>query len=76
MSLLPGTPESRGAILGRPLGGGFDVNVLLDEVRRTYVERALAEAGGKKKKAAELLGLGSYQLLSQWMDRLGIRRPG
>jgi DNA-binding NtrC family response regulator len=73
MSLLPGTPETGDAILGRPLGGGFDVNVLLDEVKRAYVERALAEAGGKKKAAA-LLGLGSYQLLSQWMDRLGIDR--
>lgn len=29
----------------------------------------LAEAGGNKTKAAQLLGLGSYQTLKNWMKR-------
>ena len=71
-SLLPSSSDRRDSVLDRPLGGDFDINALLDEIRRDYVERALAETGGKKKRAAELLGLGSYQLLNQWMAKLDI----
>ena len=65
---------SRGSsdVLGRSLGGGFDVTKLVRGVEEHYVRRALDEAHGNKTKAAELLGLSSYQTLSNWMQRLKI----
>jgi len=41
-------------------------------VETHYVRRALDEANGNKTKAAELLGLSSYQTLTNWMQRLKI----
>ncbi len=73
MSLLPEAPGRGDSVMRRPLGDGFDVNALLDEVRREYIERAMAEAHGKKTEAAKLLGLKSYQTLNQWMERLGVK---
>ncbi|RMG80394.1 MAG: hypothetical protein D6707_06490, partial [Bacteroidetes bacterium] len=32
----------------------------------------LAEAGGNKSKAADLLGLKNYQTLNNWMQKYGI----
>lgn len=51
-------------ILGRPLGDGFDLKTLLKEVERHYVERAMLEAGGVKRTAANLLGWPSYQTVT------------
>ena len=52
-------------ILHRGLGDGFDINELLDQVRRHYLERAFADANGNASRAAKLLGLGSRNCL-QW----------
>jgi transcriptional regulator with GAF, ATPase, and Fis domain len=65
------TPFSAEVILGRPLGDGLNVQELMDEVARHYIVRALEEARGVKRQAAELLGLGSATTLTNWMDRLG-----
>jgi len=71
-ALLPcATPEQHG-LLGRPLGGGFELQEVLDQVSRDYIRRALDEAGGVKSKAAELVGLRSHQRLSNWITRLGL----
>ena len=73
-ALLP-SRGSRGDkdILDQPLGNGFDLQALLDRVARTYLQRALHSAGGNKSRAAELVGLGSYQTVTNWMKRLGIQ---
>ena len=59
-------------IFDRPLGKGFDLQVLLDDISRHYITRAFAAGSGKKKRAAELLGFSSYQTLSNWAERLGV----
>jgi transcriptional regulator with GAF, ATPase, and Fis domain len=59
-------------ILGRPLGGNLDLRAVLGDVARHYIERALEESGGVKAKAAKLLGIPSYQTLSNWMDKYGV----
>jgi transcriptional regulator with PAS, ATPase and Fis domain len=59
-------------ILGRPFGNDFDLDGLLDQVAKNYIERALGETGNKKKKAAELLGFASHQRLDYWRRRLKI----
>jgi transcriptional regulator with GAF, ATPase, and Fis domain len=59
-------------ILGRPLGESLILPELMAEVARHYIRRALDEAHGNKTKAAELVGLPSYQTLTNWMNRYGV----
>ena len=65
-------PAANEAILNRPLGNGFDVGSVIREVERHYLERAMEEGQGVKARAAELLGLGSYQTVTDWLKRHGI----
>ena len=65
-----GTPT---AILDQPLGDGLKLPALLERVARHYLERALAEAQGNKSQAARLLGLASYQTLTNWLARYGVK---
>jgi DNA-binding NtrC family response regulator len=71
-ALLPMSPPADDAILGRPLGDSLDLPELLSAVARHYLERALDEAGGNKTRAAKLVGLPSYQTLTNWMKRYGV----
>jgi DNA-binding NtrC family response regulator len=72
-ALLPvsGTVAA-GGVLNRPLGEGLDINAVLAAVARHYLERALGEAQGNKSEAAKLIGLPSYQTLTNWMSRYGV----
>ena len=71
-ALLPAVVPERQDMLRRPLGGGFNLPDLLREVARNYLRRAMDEAHGSKTKAAELVGLPSYQTLTNWLDRYGV----
>lgn len=62
----------RDQVLGRVMGKGFDLQALLDEVARHYLQRALTQTGNRKKYAAELLGFANYQTLGNWMAKLGV----
>lgn len=55
------------AILGAPLGGSFSLPDLMADVARHYLERAMVQSHGNKTQAAKLLGLGSYQTLTNWL---------
>jgi transcriptional regulator with PAS, ATPase and Fis domain len=68
-ALLPLNAFAKQEVLGRPLGGGLKLSDLLKEVARHYLGRALDEAHGNKTKAAELLGLPSYQTLTNWLAK-------
>ncbi|MBI5442236.1 MAG: hypothetical protein HY900_13625 [Deltaproteobacteria bacterium] len=46
---------------------------LLSTVAQHYLERALAEAHGNKTRAAALVGLPSYQTLTNWLERYGVK---
>jgi transcriptional regulator with PAS, ATPase and Fis domain len=59
--------------LGRALGDGFSLQTLLDEVARHYLARAMKESNGNKTKAAALVGLPSYQTLTNWLDRYEVK---
>ncbi len=59
------------SVLDRPLGKGLDLQAVIAEVARHYLERAMNEADGNKTKAAELVGLPSYQTLTNWIERYG-----
>jgi DNA-binding NtrC family response regulator len=72
-ALLQGRSHEGDTILGRSLGDGFDIRALLADVARHYIERALADSGGVKSKAAERLGFSNSQTLSNWMAKYGIK---
>ena len=71
-ALLPVPGAPRQEILGRPLGESLNLPEILEEVARHYLGRALDEAGGNKTKAARLVGLASYQTLTNWLKRHGL----
>jgi len=69
---LPAPPTSPADILDRPLGEGFALDDLLQEVERHYLERALRTAEGSKTRASRLLGLNSHQVLTTRMRKHGL----
>ncbi len=71
-ALLPIGAAAVEQVMGRPLGEGLDLPELLATVARHYLERALDEAGGNKTRAARLVGLPSYQTLTNWLKRYGV----
>ena len=73
-ALLAVPTTQRTDVLGRPLGEDLNLPELLAEVARHYLERALDEAGGNKTKAAGLVGLPSYQTLTNWLQRYEVKR--
>ncbi|MCC6696180.1 MAG: sigma-54-dependent Fis family transcriptional regulator [Candidatus Hydrogenedentes bacterium] len=68
-SLLPTPNKARENVLGRSLGHGFDLQKTIAEVAQHYLSLAMEQAAGNKTKAAELLGLPSYQTLTNWLKR-------
>ncbi len=71
-ALLPAPGAQRRDVLDHGLGDGFSLPDLLADIARTYLIRALKRAGGNKTKAAELVGLPSYQTLTNWLKRYGV----
>ena len=61
-----------GRVLDRPMDDGFSLQELLDDVERTYIQRALRETDGVKAQAARLLGFPNATTLTNHMNRLGI----
>ena len=57
-------------ILDRPIENGVPLEELMAEVARHYLSRAF-EHTKNKTKAAELLGLGSYQTFTNWVEKYG-----
>lgn len=70
-ALLPVAPDHRRHVLDRTLGNGFSLPDLLKEVARHYLARAMEEAANNKTRAAELVGLASYQTFTNWMSKYG-----
>ena len=59
-------------ILAQPIGEGIVLDDVLGQVARHYIQLALAHSHNNKTQAASLLGLGSYQTLTNWMRRYGL----
>lgn len=62
-------------LLELPLGESFSLEHHLEGIQRHYLRRAMEEAGGVKKRAAELLGYRNYQTLAAQLERLEIDPP-
>ncbi len=72
ISALPRASGTTDVVLNRPLGKGLRLPDLLSDVARHYLERALHAAHGNKTKAAQLVGLASYQTLTNWLKRYDV----
>ncbi len=75
-AMLESVSTETADVLGRPLGEGLDLQGVLAEVARHYLERALDQSRGNKSEAARLVGLPSYQTFSNWIERYGVKRAG
>ena len=73
--LLETIQDAPADLLGRPLGGRLELPGLMAELARHYLQRALAEAAGNKTRAAQLVGLPSYQTFTNWMNRYEVKVP-
>lgn len=71
-ALLPMPSRRTHDVLGRPLGNGLSLPDIMESVATHYLARAMEESAGNKTKAAELVGLPSYQTLTNWLHRYGI----
>jgi DNA-binding NtrC family response regulator len=72
-AMLPVSPAQSSEILNKPLGEGLNLPEIISTVARHYLSRALEEARGNKTRAAEFVGLPSYQTLTNWLRRYGIK---
>ena len=62
-------PLGDDGILDRSIEDGINLPEIMGEVARHYIDRALENSGGNKTKAANLLGLNSYQTLTNWIEK-------
>lgn len=70
--LVPPRGESASGVLDHPIEGGVQLEAMMSRVARHYLKKALDHTNGNKTRAAELLGLGSYQTLSNWIEKYGV----
>lgn len=68
-AILQPIAKPSNAILEKALGNGFDIQLVMSAVAGHYLQRAIEQAHGNKTKAAELLGLSSYQTLTNWIKK-------
>ncbi|MBT2989957.1 MAG: sigma 54-interacting transcriptional regulator [Candidatus Thiodiazotropha sp. (ex Ctena orbiculata)] len=69
---LPISSGNADGILNRPIENGVDLPDLLQQVAKHYLSRALEATAGNKSRTAELLGLSSYQTLTNWLKKYGL----
>jgi transcriptional regulator with PAS, ATPase and Fis domain len=72
--MLPVASAQSSDLLKRPLGAGLSLPEIMVKVAQHYLTRALEETRGNKTKAAELLGLPSYQTLTNWIKKYGVKK--
>ena len=66
-------PDASDDILNLEMRQGFDLQKVSDWVEIQYIQKAMTKAHGKKKQAAEYLGIKNYQTLSNRMNRLQLQ---
>ncbi|HLP67266.1 MAG TPA: sigma 54-interacting transcriptional regulator, partial [Rhizobium sp.] len=68
----PAPTGTQNSILDQPIDDGVNLQEIMAEVARHYITRAIAHAEGNKTNAAKLIGLPSYQTLTNWMTKYGV----
>jgi len=68
-ALFPVVLQPTEHVLNRSIADGFNIQEVISEVARHYLQRGMDECGGNKSKAAKILGLPNYQTLSNWLKK-------
>lgn len=68
-SIALSVPDRRDAVLGKSLDQPISLPEIMGVVAKHYLERAMAQTHDNKSEAARLLGLGSYQTLTNWLQK-------
>ncbi len=73
-SLLPvmTTQNSFDSILNKSTEQGIDLPAIIQSVASHYLNKGMEKTHGNKTKTAELLGLSSYQTLTNWLRKYGL----
>ena len=71
-AMIPISHSREDTLLDRPIKDGVNLPELMDKLAQHYLEKALDESNGNKTKAAELVGLPSYQTFSNWMKKYNL----
>ena len=61
-------------VLGKDLQHGVDLDDIIGQVARHYLERAMAATGGQKARAARLLGFNNATTLTNWLKKYGLEQ--
>jgi transcriptional regulator with PAS, ATPase and Fis domain len=69
---VPSSSKSKSDILNQSLAEGIDLPEIMKTVAVHYLERAIEKNNGNKTKAAKILGLPSYQTLTNWLRKYGL----
>jgi DNA-binding NtrC family response regulator len=69
---IPAACKGKELVLNQPLGDGLSLPEIMKTVAVHYLERGLSETHGNKTKMAEILGLPSYQTLTNWLKKYGL----
>jgi len=72
--LSPKALQGDDGILNQPVESGLDLEALMTQVARHYIERTLDHTRNNKTQASKLLGFGNYQTFTNWMNRYGVER--
>jgi transcriptional regulator with GAF, ATPase, and Fis domain len=68
----PTQDQAQDAILALDVRQSIDLNDIIGQVARHYLEQAMETTGGNKARAAKLLGFGNATTLTNWLKRHGV----
>jgi len=68
-AIIPSSAMTADNLLNQPIGSGFNLPALMQQMAKHYLKRALDETKGNKTKAAQMLGLSNYQTLTNWIKK-------
>lgn len=70
----PSSAAKTDDIMQLDVNEGVDLQELITRLAQHYISDALEATGGNKTKAAGLVGLGSYQTLTNWMQKYNLEK--
>ena len=73
-ALLPSPTRDQASdpTMAQDIAQGIDLNAIIDQVARHYLEQAMTFTGGNKARAAKLLGFGNATTLTNWLKKHGV----
>ncbi len=69
---IPAAEKGQEGILNQPVTKGIDLPKIMKTVAVHYLEKGLSETRGNKTETAKILGLPSYQTLTNWLKKYGL----